>query len=189
MATLEQVEKLRERANVTFEQARAALDEANGDMLDALIILERQGKVTGPEISSANTDTEDDRAEQKHAYDEQKARHRARHSEEKERAHEFFKSVGRFLARVFELGNTNYLDAYKNDATVLSCPVTVLVILLIVGFWVVVPLMILGLFFGWKYRFRGVELGRENVNNVMEKAESVAEELKGKFTENGEKPE
>ncbi|MDR2615905.1 MAG: ubiquitin, partial [Oscillospiraceae bacterium] len=48
MATLEQVEKLRERANVSFEEAKAALDEADGDLLDALILLEKQGKTAAP---------------------------------------------------------------------------------------------------------------------------------------------
>ena len=35
----EKVEKLRERANVTYEEARDALNEANGDLLDAMVLL------------------------------------------------------------------------------------------------------------------------------------------------------
>ena len=34
--TLEQVDKLRERANVSFEEAKIALEQNNGDLLDAL---------------------------------------------------------------------------------------------------------------------------------------------------------
>ena len=53
MDTFEKVEKLREKANVTFEEAKAALDEANGDLLDAMILLEKQGKAeTRAEIFS-----------------------------------------------------------------------------------------------------------------------------------------
>ena len=48
MITLEQVEQLRTKADVTYEEARQALEAANGDLLDAVILLELQGKVKPP---------------------------------------------------------------------------------------------------------------------------------------------
>jgi hypothetical protein len=42
---LEQIETLRERANVSYEEAKAALETCNGDIVEALIYLERQNKV------------------------------------------------------------------------------------------------------------------------------------------------
>jgi hypothetical protein len=42
---LEQIEMLRERTNITYEEARQALELCNGDMVEALIYLERQNKV------------------------------------------------------------------------------------------------------------------------------------------------
>ena len=51
MDNFEKVERLVEKANVSFEDAKAALDEANGDLLDAMIILEKRGKGKGPEQS------------------------------------------------------------------------------------------------------------------------------------------
>ena len=48
MEMIEKVERLRERADVTYEEAKAALEEASGDLLDAMVILERMGKVRGP---------------------------------------------------------------------------------------------------------------------------------------------
>ena len=44
MDKLEKVERLRERANVSYEEASKALDEAGGELLDALVILEKQEK-------------------------------------------------------------------------------------------------------------------------------------------------
>ena len=44
MDNFEKVEKLREKANVSFEEAKAALEESNWDLLDAMIVLEKQGK-------------------------------------------------------------------------------------------------------------------------------------------------
>ena len=59
MDKLEKVERLRERANVSYEEASQALDEAGGDLLDALVILERQGKTKSPEQSTFSTSYEE----------------------------------------------------------------------------------------------------------------------------------
>jgi hypothetical protein len=42
---LEQIDQLRERAHVTYEEAREALESCNGDMVEALVYLERQQKI------------------------------------------------------------------------------------------------------------------------------------------------
>ena len=49
MDRLEQIERLRERANVSYDEAKQAYEAADGDLLEAMIILERQGKVKPPE--------------------------------------------------------------------------------------------------------------------------------------------
>ncbi|MDR0839752.1 MAG: ubiquitin [Oscillospiraceae bacterium] len=178
MTTLEQVEKLRERADVSFEEAKAALEAADGDLLDAIILLEKQGK-TAPPPTGGNYSYESD------APDWVQAKENFKHAW-KENGHgfkEFMKKVGSLLLRLIDIGNSNYLDAIHKEETVLSCPVTVLVILLIFFFWVVVPVLVVGLFFGWRYRFRGTQLGREDINGVIEKAENAAEEMKKSVTE------
>ncbi|MDR0446783.1 MAG: ubiquitin [Oscillospiraceae bacterium] len=170
MTTLEQVEKLRERANVSFEEAKAALEEAGGDLLDALILLERQGKTAAPARGGSYSGAQ-------HAPENEPRREgSAIHGGEGFK--KFLREVGRIMIKLINRGNANYLDASHRGETKLSCPVTVLVVLLIFFFWIVVPLMIVGLFTGWRYRFRGEDLGRESVNSVIEKAESAAEELK-----------
>ena len=45
MVDFEKVEKLVQKANVSYEDAKNALEAANGDMLDAIIALEKAGKV------------------------------------------------------------------------------------------------------------------------------------------------
>ena len=56
MVTLEQVEKLREYANISYDEAKTALENADGDILQALIELEQQGKVKAPEGGQYHTD-------------------------------------------------------------------------------------------------------------------------------------
>ena len=49
----EMVEILRNKANVTYEEAKAALEASDWDMLDALVLLESEGKVNGaPEYTT-----------------------------------------------------------------------------------------------------------------------------------------
>ena len=49
MDNFEKVEKLREKAGVSYEEAKAALEQCNYDLLDAMISLEKQGKVQNRE--------------------------------------------------------------------------------------------------------------------------------------------
>ena len=55
--TLEQVERLREKANISYEEAKAVLEEAGGNLLDALILLEQRGKIHSGAGKSAHYST------------------------------------------------------------------------------------------------------------------------------------
>ena len=46
MDNLDKVEKLRERADISYDEARAVLEECEWDLLDAVIKLEEQGKIS-----------------------------------------------------------------------------------------------------------------------------------------------
>jgi len=177
MVTLEQVERLREKTNVSFEDAKAALEASGGDLLDAIIYLERHGKVVPPTgggyYSSQSTANEYQSTGK---------------AQEPQRSGESFSEMmnrfGRFCGKLFDKGNSNYLEAKRFDKTIFSLPVTVVVILMIFMFWIVVPLFIVSLFFGFRYHFRGNELGKDSVNKVMDGASNAVDEIKKSF--NGE---
>ena len=59
MEMIEKVERLREKANVSYEEAKAALEQTGGDLLDAIVLLERQGKVKEPAHSTFSTEYEE----------------------------------------------------------------------------------------------------------------------------------
>ena len=80
MDNFEKVEKLRERASVSYEEAKAALEESGWDILDAMVLLEKQGKTNGPQKTSYSTDY--DQQEEytpvtKTVYDEKREKGRA----------------------------------------------------------------------------------------------------------------
>ena len=182
MATLEQVEKLREKAGVSFEEAKAALDANDGDLLESIISLEKQGKVNQPVSGGYYSSQNAGPDEEETAYHTYKTyKYREKHGES---FGDMLKRFGRFCGRLFTKGNNNYFEAEKNGNVVVSCPVTALVLMLLFLFWIIVPLVIIGLFFGFRYHFRGHDLGRESVNRVMDSASNTAEEIKKTF--NGE---
>ncbi|MCL1809343.1 MAG: DUF4342 domain-containing protein [Clostridiales bacterium] len=170
MSTIEQIEKLREKANVTYTEAKAALDAASGDMLDAIISLEKQGKVKAPENGGSYATS----LPKHEDYQEKKA-------QAKEKGESFSTLLGRFFrwcGRMIAKGNVHMLDVRRRGETIMQVPVTVLVLLLIVAFWVVVPLLVVGLFFGFRYFFCGPDLDKTGVNKVMDAAANAAESIK-----------
>jgi len=50
---LEQIDELRKRANVSYEDAKNALELSQGDLLSALVYLEKQNKIKPEEKSSS----------------------------------------------------------------------------------------------------------------------------------------
>ena len=57
--------------------------------------------------------------------------------------------------------------------------VTVVAVLMLFAFWTCIPLLVLGLFLGCRYSFIGRDLGRERINDALDRVASAAEQLKG----------
>lgn len=181
MATLEQVDRLRARANVSFEDAKEALDRSGGDLLDALIYLEKNGKVTAPPGGGYYSSGGGDGGSSEGAKSETGNAGPKREKNTGENFSDMLKRFGLFLGKLFNIGNTNFLVAEKNGKQLFACPVTVLVLLVIFLFWVTIPLFIISLFFGFRYHFEGAEIGRDSVNHVMSGASDAADDLKNSF--------
>ena len=171
MSTIEQVEKLKEKANVTYEEAKTALEAANGDMLDAIIYLEKQGKVHAPKEGGRFTTSQASSAKDG-------ASQKKKEKIEDEPDGETFSSIaGRFLrwcGRIIGKGNVHVFEVRRHGEVMVSIPLTVLILLLIFAFWIVVPLIVVGLFFGCRYLFRGPDLDKTGLNKMMNAAADAA---------------
>ena len=62
-------------------------------------------------------------------------------------------------------------------------PVTVLVLFLFFAFWVVVPLLIVGLFFNMRYQFVGPNMHSVDIdiNKAMDAAADATDNIKAEF--------
>ena len=176
MDQLEKAEKIREKTGVTYEEAKAALDAAGGDILDALVYLENQGKVKEPEVSVYTTKEEDTGSSE--AFQEAS---RSYESAGKKTFGDHVKNFIRWCGKLVKKGCENFFIISKGGEELATLPVLVL-LLLMLAFWAVVPLMIVGLFFGFSYSFRGAITESVDVNTACEKAAEAAENIKKEFS-------
>ena len=192
--TLEQVEKLREKADVSYEEAKAALEEAGGDLLDALILLERRGR-TRPEAGrGASFTTRPGGAEEPSrprmpvptSRQEEQDAHRSRPG--------FWAQLKELLLAALDLlrhSTVNQFEVWRGGELMTSIPVLILILLVLLAFWISIPLMVVGLFFGCKYRFSGPDVDGSRagqvVDQVSDAVRDAVDQVKDEFRRSGKK--
>lgn len=161
MERIEMVEKLRNTANISYEEASNTLERANWDLLGAFILLEQEGTIlqSGAYTTRAMGDEPMD--------DGDKGSWHQR----------FFAGA----ANILRVGNANSFVVTKNEEAVLVLSTTVFFLLLLLAFWGMIPIMVVGLFLGYRYSFRGAEFGKDSVNNVMNIVGDTAASIKNEF--------
>ncbi len=192
MEHLEKVEKLSQKADVSYEEAKKALEECEWDMLDALVMLEEQGKIKSSAASSQyNSDSTgqwDETAQQPPMVFPGNGRGSGENGEESEHAKQqnrFFAKVANAIKYLVRKGCENSLIVKRHGQPLMDLPVIAFVILLILFFWVVVPLMVVSLFFDFSYNFKGSELGKEKINETMEQATEAVNHFKSEINKGG----
>ena len=166
--TLEQVERLREKAGVSYAQAKQALEYSGGNLLDALIYLEEQGvipRLQGPRYSTRSQSAPPPQSAPPVSQDPPR-------QEEGER-----QSRSGLLRRLRYALLDNELEIWHRDRPVTALPVLILILLLIAAPWITLPLLVLGLFLGFRYRFSGPDLEREEINSVMDSVADTAADI------------
>ena len=171
MDSLEKVERLRERADITYEEAKAVLDETGGDLLDAIVLLERRGKVKGPSRSTYSTEYEQ---QTEHVNVQEKVR------EQERSAIGFGEILGKVLRTVVRILRFNSFCVSRNGEMLFMLPAWVFALILFFSWRLLVPCMIISLFFGVRYSFAGRD-DLSKANDFMDKAGKVAEGVKKGF--------
>lgn len=173
MDKLEKVEKLREKTGVSYEDAKNALEACDYDLLDAIIYLEKLDKVEAPDVDSFVTggdqqaSTEFEQAQQTYTNDCNKVTFG-------QMMDRFFKWCGKILKK--SVDSTFIVE--RRGQTMINVPVLVLVIALILAFWVVLPLLVVGLFCECRYHFEGIGDINVNLNSACDKVADSVDNLK-----------
>ena len=167
MDELDKVEKLRQRAEVSYEEAREALRACDGDLLDAMVYLEKLGHAKAPEQTTFSTN-----AEEKANYENVTEK-----VEQSDRVADpsFGEQLGHILKTGFKKSLDNYLVISHKEKEVIRMPLLVVIILLLMTHIGVLILAIISLFFGVRYSIVGKD-DLSAINDFMDKAGNKADE-------------
>lgn len=176
MEMLEKVERVREKCNVSYEEARKALETCDGDVLDAIIMLENARKAT-ERIPTADVPPAPEAAyELPEAY----AATNSAAGTEGSKTTRAASAWKRFCTRCKELWNAGMemsFIAERKGEQVFALPVAIVVLGLL--FWgASLWLLVIGLFLGFRYRIEGGSKVAQTVNDAMGKAADAAEGVK-----------
>ena len=179
MEPFEMAEKLKQTTGVTFEEAKAALDACGGDMLDAAIYLEKQGcthqsgstySTKQPPVTPAPEPVKEEES--------------------------FGKAAGnalrwlvRWFGKLLKIGNNNYFCVCHEGSKPVKIPVTLFVIGMLIAFWLIAILLVIGLFTDYSYHFEGPDFGKKQVNDVMDQVSATANQVKEDFLSESNKKE
>ena len=170
MDQLEKADRLRKRANVTYEEAAAALEASGGDLLDAMVLLEKQGKTAGPQNTVYSTSFQ----EQHEYIDVPKEV-----AQQKKAAPTLRKIVSRAVHAVIRFVRGTSFRIERKGKELVNVPSWVILIVVAALWRAIVPIILVSLVFGFRYSFTGsVEEAAETANSFLEKASEYAEEFK-----------
>lgn len=168
----EMIEVLMEKAKVSHEEAEEALQKCDWDLLDSIIYLERKGKIENNETTTI-IEVEQENKEENNKEDENKSGGLG----------EVIGRIFKFIGKIISKGNKNHFEIRKENEKPIKISLTIAVLLLIVAFWPVAILLVIGLFCGYKYSITGPNINTDKVNDVLDKAAESVYNIKDDFKE------
>lgn len=152
MDHFEKVEKLRGRMNVTYEEAKYALEQCDWDVLDALVLLEKKqasSESTGKQAFFSTRNASEEEAPKK---------------KKKSDGDNGLKKAWDWCMKVIKKGCDNAFTISRKGKELVTLPVIVVVLLLIF-----LPIsgvaLIVGLFLECSYSFSGPDFRQDNAGN------------------------
>ena len=166
--TEEKIRQIQELTGVTPEQAEQALSAANGDGLEALLWLQQSHIIENAGVgyySTAVTPTYGT------------GTHLPVQREPEEHRDELPSTFTGWVQWIWRFLVSNRLEAYRkyDETRKIECPLGALIALLIIAWYVVVGVLMVGIFLGWRYRFAGPQMGGQKINRVVNQIDDWAE--------------
>ena len=184
MDNFEKIEQLVNKAGCSYEDAKAALEGNGWDMIDAIIRLERDGKIKKESaaytakpaqeaeiVSEVTVDSTGSRSGNNG--DTGNAGKSEKASKEKKGLWARFKSI---------MKDNRLVIIKSNGQQLADLPIWIPVLALICFFWATLILAVIAMVFGCRFHFEGADLGKININDTMDKATDYAEKVKNDLT-------
>lgn len=171
MERYEMAELLSKKAGVSLEEARAALEENNWDLLDAMIALERAHKTAQADVNMRSDAEAGGVRRVKNISSRQGPR--------------FFSNgfavLWEYLKKLVRITLDNNFVVTRHGKQTLTMPVLVMIVLFFASFGLMLVVLIAGLFCSCRYHFEGRQLGKDGINSAMDKMSDFAEDIKDSF--------
>ena len=197
MENYQKVEQLVNKAGCSYEDAKTALEGCEWDMLDAVISLEREGKISKetaeqkteepieiiPEVS-ADKVSGNNSQQITYVYAEGQGGNNAG-GENTDNSQKEPKGVRKLWNRIKSILMNNRMLVFKsNGQQIVDLPIVIPLIALIAFFWATLILAGVAMVFGCRFHFEGEDLGKTTINNTMDKATDYAEKVRNDFSKN-----
>ena len=173
MERYEMTELLSKKAGVSLEQARAALEANDWDLLDAMIALDRAHRA---QTDRAEADTAGSGGDSPVRPVKSVSGGKGGGA-----AAAGFATVWKYVKKLLRVTMDNYFIVVRRGREILSVPVLVMIVLFFASFGLMLLALVVGLFCECRYRFEGRQLGRDGVNGAMGKMSDAAEDIKDVF--------
>ena len=195
MDNYQKVEQLVNKAGCSYEDAKAALEGCEWDMLDAVISLEREGKISKetaeqkteepieiiPEVSSDKVSGNNSQ-QITYVYAEGQDGNNGG-TENTGNSKKEPKKIRKLWNRIKSILMNNRMLVFKsNGQQIVDLPILIPVIALIAFFWATLILAGVAMVFGCRFHFEGDDLGKATINNTMDKATDYAEKVRSDFS-------
>ncbi len=174
MDKLEKVEKIIEKTGVSYEDAKIALDQCNDDILDAICLLEKEGKIKNSYTASYTSFPTGNETDEKFA----KAQANYEESVKEEKFSDILSSFFKWTKKIVDKSFKICLLVKRHGAELAKIPLFFFLVLMILGFWFFVPVLIIGLFFECRYSFVGLNSEKVDINDVCDKMADGVDDFK-----------
>ena len=185
MDNYQKIEQIVNTTGCSFEDAKAALEACEWDMLDAVISLEKEGNVKKesaeqkteepvevvPEVSAEKVSGESSQ-QITYVYKDSASDDSGEEKKAPKRERKLWKRIKSILTK-------NRMVIIKSSGQqIVDLPIWIPIIALIAFFWGTLIAAVVAMLFGCRFHFEGEDLGKTNINNTMDKATDYAEKVK-----------
>lgn len=170
------IEILMGKANISRIEAEEALEKSDWDLLDAIFYLEKMGKFEDRNTTIIEVKEKDNEKKENQKKEDKSGG-----------VGEIVGRIFKFIGKMIKKGNENYFEIRKENEKPIKVSLTISALLLVLFFWAVAILLVVGLFCGYRYSMSGPNMNCNGVNDVLEKVSESADNIKKDFKEGYEK--
>ncbi|ENZ32137.1 MULTISPECIES: hypothetical protein [Clostridium] len=167
------IDKLRNNANISYKEAEVILEKSNWDILDAVIFLEDCERIQKPDVGIFYTNKQIENTQiitvnKNEENDSFKNRNN-------------FQGIFEVVCRFIDVCNNIFLEIKKEEKVFLKLPLTVIIVMLFFAFAIIIPLMIVGLFFDIQFYVLSKSVNADKINRIFIKLSNDAKHIKEKI--------